>query len=435
MNNAINQSIIDLDTLLENHRDGYSLERPFYTDSTVFEEEYKHIFSRQWQYADHINRIPNKGDYFLFTIAGEQIIVIRGEGETVHAHFNVCRHRGSRVCLKAEGNAKRLTCPYHAWSYRIDGSLANARAVSADFDKANFSLRSCQVRILEGLIFINLTAQEDAAAKDVPDFDEITANLRPWIERANLRHTKIIDHKLYPSHVNWKIAIENYFECYHCITSHPELCKVQLHTLRDAHVTEKAHKEFDGHNKDWEKQAQALGHKFGSEQWGDSLPDGDNYRSQMHYAERMLVHHDLESAYEQLPGGGAVGSTKLLGSYAADDKGQVDWGIMPSVFFYTSCTSSVIFRLTPISPTLTEMSQTWLVHEDAVEGVDYDTKKITWIDEVTLEQDEEIVRNTQAGVSSRVYVPGPYAELEGAILQVHDDYLRLMRHGRAVAGQ
>lgn len=419
---------LDIDQLLNNHQDGYSLEQPFYTSELVFEEEFKHIFSRQWQYADHINRIPNKGDYFLFNLAGEQIIVIRGEGETVHAHFNVCRHRGSRVCLESEGHAKRLTCPYHAWSYRIDGSLANARAMSADFDPAQFSLRSCQVRQFEGLIFVNLTAEDDG---DVPDFEQISNNLRPWIERADLRNTKIIEHKLYPSRVNWKIAIENYFECYHCITSHPELCKVQLHTLRDAHGTEKGRDEFEQHNETWQTQAQVLGHKTGSDQWGAELADTENFSAQMHYAERMLIHHDLEAVYAQLPGGSAAGATKLLGTYAADDQGQVDWGIMPSVFLYTSCTSTVIFRITPISPQLTEMSQTWLVHKDTVEGIDYDTEKITWIDEVTMEQDEEIVRNTQAGVSSRVYIPGPYAELEGPIRQVHDDYLRLMRFGRA----
>ena len=95
------------------------------------------------------------------------------------------------------------------------------------------------------------------------------------------------------------------------------------------------------------------------------------------------------------------------------------------------CIRDSIFRITPISPLLTEMSQTWLVHEDAVEGIDYDTKGITWIDEVTMEQDEEIVVNNQAGVNSRYYEPGPLAELEEAILQVHDDYLRLMKYGRA----
>ncbi len=420
-------SHFDIGTLLKNHRDGYALDRPFYTHPAVFEEEFKQIFSRQWQYVDHINRIPNKGDYFLFNIAGEQIIVIRDEGDTVYAHFNVCRHRGSRVCLEEAGSTKRLTCPYHAWSYHIDGTLSAARAMPADFDPSQHSLRSCQVRLFEGMIFINLAP---ADAEHVPDFDEITDNLRPWIERAELRHTKIIDHQTYSSKVNWKIAVENYFECYHCIVSHPELCKVQLHTLRDAHGTPKGRQTFAEHNAEWQREAESLGHKTGSEQWGWGLPDAQNYRAQAHYAERMLINHDLEGAYEKLEGGSATAATKLLGRYAADDKGQVDWGIMPSVFLYTSCTSTVIFRITPISPLLTEMSQTWLVHEDAVEGIDYDTKGITWIDEVTMEQDEEIVVNNQAGVNSRYYEPGPLAELEKTILQVHDDYLRLMKYGR-----
>ncbi len=421
------QNTIDIDALLHTHKHGYALARDFYTHPAVFEEEFKQIFSRQWQYVDHISRIPKKGDYVVFNIAGEEIIVVRGDGDTVFAHFNVCRHRGSRICLEQAGSTKRLTCPYHGWSYRLDGSLAAARAMPIDFNPADHSLRSCQVKLFEGMIFINLTAEGEAV---VPDFDAIADNLRPWIARADLGRTKVIDHKIYPSRVNWKIALENYFECYHCIVSHPELCAVQLHTLRDAHGTPKGRATFAEHNATWQAEAESLGHKTGGEQWGWGLPDEQNFMAQAHYAERMLIHHDLEAVYDKLEGGSATAAKKLLGHYAADDKGQVDWGILPSFFLYTSCTSTVIFRITPINELLTEMSQTWLVHEDAVEGVDYNTQDITWIDEVTMEQDEEIVRNNQAGVNSRYYEPGPLAKLEANMVQLHDDYLRLMRYGR-----
>ena len=115
---------LDIDALIARQRVGYSLERPFYVDPAIFEREFEHIFSRRWQFTEHISRIPSKGDYFLFRIAGEEIIVVRGDGDTVYAHYNVCRHRGSRVCLKPEGQLEKLTCPYHAWTYQLDGSLA-----------------------------------------------------------------------------------------------------------------------------------------------------------------------------------------------------------------------------------------------------------------------------------------------------------------------
>ncbi len=420
----------EVDRLLNEHQEGVSLARPFYNDPTIFEEEFKHIISRQWQYTDHISRIPNKGDFFLFRIVGEEIVIIRGEGDTVYAHHNICRHRGSRVCLEQDGNTKRLTCPYHAWSYRIDGRLANARAMPEHFKPEAHSLLPCQVRIFEGFIFINLSKPNTA----VPNFDTIEQQLKPWLARADLRHTKVAAHELYPSKVNWKIALENYFECYHCVTAHPELCKVQLHTLRDAFEKEETKETFNEQNRAWQEIAKNMGHMTGSMIGNTGLPEAENYNAQSFYAERMLVHNDPDGAYAKLNlDYDKVASSKLLGSYQEDDGGQVDWGILPSAFLYTSCTSTVIMRITPISPTETEMAQTWLVHEDAVEGVDYDLESLTWVDKITMEQDEEIVRNTQAGATSRYYLPGPYAVLEEPILGVHRDYIRSLRYGRLAA--
>lgn len=420
---------VDIDALLQNHREGYSLDRPFYVDPAIFELEFEHIISRQWQYADHINRIPHKGDYVLFRIAGEEIIIIRGEGETVYAHFNVCRHRGSRICLENEGHTTRLVCPYHAWAYRLDGSLANARAMRADFDPADFGLRSCQVRVLAGLIFINLTADADA----VPDFNPIARDLAPWIKNADLWRTKIAFHEIYPSHVNWKIALENYFECYHCVTAHPELCRVQLHhTHRDGIGTAAALAKYDEHHGEWTRSAKAFGYKTGSVYSPIAATARDNYMTQAYYAERMLTHYDPDDAYSKLKKDDLMRPTKLMGHYIIDDRGMVDWGLLPNCFVNTHCTSTVIYRITPLSATECELSQTWLVHEDAVEGVDYEVEGVIWLDRVTQLQDEAIVRNTQAGISSRYYEPGPYAELEDPILQVHQDYIRMLRHGRGL---
>ncbi len=423
-----NTTGLDIDALIQNHQMGYSLERAFYLSPEIFEEEFIHIFSRQWQYTDHINRIPHQGDYFLFQIAGEEIIIIRGEGDTVYAHYNVCRHRGSRICLEAKGHSKRLVCPYHAWSYRIDGSLASARAMPEGFDKSQFGLKACQVRLFEGLIFINLTPEGER----VPDFEQITQALLPWIGRADLRNTKILDHENYRAPVNWKIALENYFECYHCVTSHPEFCKIQLHSLRDAVGTKKASETFARHNTQWQARAKALGHQTGSIRGNVGLPDAQNYDAQGYYAERMLLHHDLENAYAKLKPELAQGPSKLLGNYKEDDKGQVDWGIMPSIFLYTSCTITVLMRLTPLAPLDTHLSMTWLVHEEAEEGRDYNIESATWLDRVTMLQDDKIIRDTQAGVNSRIYTPGPYATLEAAIMDVHHDYLRRLRYGRSL---
>ena len=427
MQQSISQA--EIDTLLQRHRPGYALERPFYVDPALFEAEYEHIISRNWQYVDLIQRIPKRGDWFLFNIAGEQLVIIRGDGDTVHAHYNVCRHRGSRVCLESEGNNLRLTCPYHAWSYRIDGTLANARAMPDDFDPTQFALKSCRVRLFEGMIFVNLTLEDHVP---LPEFDTIADALQPWLARAELRNTKIVLHETYSSNVNWKIALENYFECYHCVTSHPELSRVDLETLRSGVGTPAAIAKFEKLNNEWIAKATALGHKTGGITSTEAASDSEHYVAQSYYAVRQLIHYDMDEAYSNLDGNRPKQTSRLLGSYKEDDNGWLSWGVNPSVHMYTSCAYTVIYRITPISALETEMSQTWLVHKDAVEGIDYDVEDLTWLDRTTMTQDEKIVSDNQAGISSRTYEPGPFATLESEAAAIHNDYIRTMKVGRGL---
>ena len=113
--------------LAANTRVGYSFDQEFYTSDAVFKADMDQIISRKWIMAGHISRIPIKGDYFLFRIGSEQIIVIRENADSVRAFFNVCRHRGSTICQAESGNARKLICPYHAWTYGLDGALQGAR--------------------------------------------------------------------------------------------------------------------------------------------------------------------------------------------------------------------------------------------------------------------------------------------------------------------
>lgn len=117
----------NLDVLLERQRLGFTLEQPFYIDPEIYRLDLERVLAQQWQYVDHVSRLPEPGDYLTYEIAGESIIVARGNDGELHAHFNVCRHRGSRICLESAGNLRRLVCPYHAWAYGLDGKLESAR--------------------------------------------------------------------------------------------------------------------------------------------------------------------------------------------------------------------------------------------------------------------------------------------------------------------
>jgi phenylpropionate dioxygenase-like ring-hydroxylating dioxygenase large terminal subunit len=115
-------------------RSGYSLDQRFYCDDAVFAADMREIVMRKWIVAGHVDQVRRRGDYFLYKVGRESIIVVRSDETTVNAFYNVCRHRGSVICTEPQGRVTRLTCPYHAWTYGLDGALIAARLMPADFD-------------------------------------------------------------------------------------------------------------------------------------------------------------------------------------------------------------------------------------------------------------------------------------------------------------
>ena len=161
--------------LIKNYKPGFSLEQPFYTNNDVFEAEWNSIFKRHWLYAGNTAQLPKPGDYFLYHLQNDSIIVIRGNKNEVYAHYNTCRHRGSAICLNDSGHAAKLICPYHQWVYDKDGTLLNARMMPDDFSKEGYNLHSAHVQVVEGLIFICL-------AENAPDFSPIQKSLAPYLK-------------------------------------------------------------------------------------------------------------------------------------------------------------------------------------------------------------------------------------------------------------
>ena len=172
-------SLDKLKELVELQRPGYTLDQQFYTDPDIFEIDLNTFFLNHWIFIGHISRIPNIGDYFLFETGNESVIVIRGTNNQIYAHHNVCRHRGSRICVENNGNKKVLVCPYHAWSYNIDGSIKSARLMPENFNKDEWGLHKCNLRVYEGLIFINFSDHPD-------DFNEFIKPTSLFIELHDL---------------------------------------------------------------------------------------------------------------------------------------------------------------------------------------------------------------------------------------------------------
>jgi phenylpropionate dioxygenase-like ring-hydroxylating dioxygenase large terminal subunit len=370
---------------------GYALEQPFYTDPAIFEHELQCAILPYWLFVGHEARIPRQGDFFQANIAGEMVIVSRHQDGQIYAFLNVCRHRGSRVCLAEEGHTRRFVCPYHAWSYECDGRLAAASKMPTGFDKAQFGLKPFQVRVVEGLVFVNLS--------DAPvPFDAVQRDAAVYLQPHGFTRAKIAKRQVWTVKANWKLVMENFRECYHCAPAHPEYTSVMGHGLDDALDRSKLEPPLRRFTDDW---------YAADEKRGRPPVQQGRQGEHWHLCGRYPIR---EGFVTQSQDGQPL--APLMGDISAHDGGVTTLSVYP--LHYTTASSDVatLFRFTPIASQLTDVELTTLVHEDAVEGRDYDLEKLTWLWRVTTDQDKTIVENNQAGVNSRFYQPGPYSEME-----------------------
>jgi Rieske 2Fe-2S family protein len=394
-----------LNELIDSREAGRPLDRLFYISPELFAREMELIFLRYWLFVGHVNRIPNPGDYFLYQIAEESIILTRGEQGQIHALFNVCRHRGSRVLLESQGQAKCLVCPYHAWVYRLDGSLLHARHMLADFDKADYGLMRGHVEILEGMIFVHFGQQPD-------DFSRIRVEIEPFLKPHGWPEAKVAKRSTYLCKANWKIVAENAMECYHCGPAHPEFASVMSYV--GAIDSPKLAEERKQLTCEWEAQCESIGHKT-----GEVLMRPDTWWQ----IRRLPIRRGYLTQSE---GGKPV--APLMEDFRTYDGGVTGLGLLPMNFMVGTPDHGALIRFTPLEPLLTEVEITWLVHKDAVEGRDYDPDKVSWVWRVTGEADVRICENNQLGVMSSRYRPGLYSKPEDGVEDFIKWYLRRVRN-------
>ena len=201
----------DIIKLVTNQPEGYAMAREFYRDPDIYERDIERIFMNSWLYAGHQSEIPQVGDWFVFEMAEESVIIVRSAENESRALINVCRHRGSRICVENSECSTVLICPYPAWTYDLKGQLRGAANMGESFDTSGISLRKIHVELLSGLIFINFSDQPSSFE---PVRDGLAASLSPY----RLENAKVAHRCSYPIESNWKLAVENYCECYHCAT-------------------------------------------------------------------------------------------------------------------------------------------------------------------------------------------------------------------------
>jgi Rieske 2Fe-2S family protein len=354
------------------------------------------IWRRGWLFAGHSCEIPNPGDYITLTVDTDSLIVIRGEDGLVRGLHNVCRHRGSLICTERAGHAHRLVCPYHQWTYASDGRLLACRGMQEELDKSTFSLRSFHTREVEGLIYFNL------AGKPL-DFEPAERLLAAAARPQGLARAKVAKAVDYLVHANWKLVWENNRECFHCNVNHPQYIRANFdhYNADDTNSAVKAALEIAVRRSQAKWAAAGLG-PTRDESGMTKFPDAE--RNIWFSANRTPL---LDGYVSETMDGKQVAT--LMGDYQDADVGTLRMRSLPNFWNHSSCDHAVSTRLLPAGPQLTAIRVLWLVHQDAVEGRDYQLDKLLPFWQLTSEQDWEICERQQRGVNSSAYVPGPYS--------------------------
>ena len=382
-----------------------SLPRKYFVAPEVFAEEQETIFSKQWLLVGHQSQIPDAGDYVVRQVIGESLIVIRDKSGEIRGFFNVCRHRGTRLKEDACGHASAIQCPYHAWTYGLDGRLIGAPHMDEvpGFDKAEYSLNAVNLAVWEGFIFVNLGANEarlrseGTARQRSGDFISLERWFAPlngkfadW-NMAILRPAKRIE---YDVHANWKLMFENYSECYHCPGVHPMLSKVSPY---DSAENDLAEGPFLG--------------GFMKINPGKSLSMSGNSCA-------LPIEHD----HPPSPGYGAAGehdkeSTQRVFYYS----------IFPNMLLSLHPEYVMVHQLWPQSPERTLTVCDWLFHPDAFDRKDFNPQDAIEFWNMTNKQDWHVCELSQQGIASRAYQPGPYSSRERIPAAWDEYYLRIMK--------
>lgn len=394
----------DINQLIDRQRERHALTQEFYSDPDIYERDIERIFLRSWLYAGHRSEIPKPGDWFLFDFAGESVIVAHSLDGEINAMLNVCRHRGSRVCVERAGCSKRLICRYHGWTYDLDGQLVGASRMNEDFDKSGVALKRIHVELLDGMIFVNFAEKPSPFQ---PVRDGLADSLRPY----DLGNAKVAHRQNYPIDANWKLAVENYTECYHCGPAHPEYSRghsLAHHGMRSGELHEAVLSRAD-----------ACGLSGASV--NRMFLDAPGFGADFGYDRYPLIRDHVTGSEDGRP------VAPLLGSIRDYDGGTTDLQIGPVLFGLLYCDYVVLYRFTPRDVGQADCDITWLVRGDAEEGRDFDRDELTWLWDVTTLADKNIIERNQQGVNSRYYVPGPLSSMENFTWKFIAWYLATMR--------
>lgn len=212
-----------------NAAESFTMPARFYTDASVYAAEKEAIFYRSWWYAGHISQLVKPGQYITTRIHEQNVFVIRDRKEGLQAFYNVCQHRGHEL-LSGTGKTNVIVCPYHAWAYDFDGRLKAARNAEnvEGFKTCDFTLRSVQVEVFCGMVFVNLDPEAEPLSVQAADLE---AEIRAI--SSDVDDLIVAQRDTYQVESNWKVMVDNFLECYHCHVAHRDFVDlVDMDTYR-----------------------------------------------------------------------------------------------------------------------------------------------------------------------------------------------------------
>ena len=344
-------------------RGALTLPAAYYLDPRYFQREMDALFGRMWLCAGRTEQVDRTGRYFLREVLGESVIVTRAGSGRVHAFYNVCRHRGTRLCAEHDGIfAGTIQCPYHAWTYDLEGRLTAAPHMGEvpHFRMEDYPLQRVHADTWDGHIFITLSPEPEPLAAQLSDLPDKFSQWR--MEDLRLGHRIVYDVQ-----ANWKLIIQNYNECLHCPNLHPALNKLS-HYLS-----------------------------------GENEPLRRTY---------MGGRMDLRPGVQTLSMDGMCPRAVLPGLSAEDARRVYYYAIFPNMLLSLHPDYMLVHTLWPVAPARTISICEWHFHPEELAKSGFSASDVTDFWDMTNRQDWRVCELSQAGIASRAYTPGPYSNRE-----------------------
>jgi Rieske 2Fe-2S family protein len=399
--------------LFQARQAGHSLPQALYNDPEVFAFDMEAIFARSWLLVGFEAELPKPGSYLALTLGRWPILVLRDRAGVLRAFHNSCRHRGAQLCADGQGSSARLVCPYHRWTYELTGELVHAARMGPGFDLEGRGLKPIAVESVGEAIYICFSDTPPPIA----DFRE---KFTPLVAPHNLKNAKVAFQSTLVEKANWKLVMENARECYHCAGQHPELSN-------SFPITASAYFDFGE-----DRRVEAYNARMSDAGLPTGPVEGEWWEA---------IRFPLNEGCASMTVDGRRVVEKLMCEAGDGDIGSLRWAIEPHSFCHATADHLFTFSAVPVAPDETLVVAKWLVHKDAVEGVDYELDKLTALWTATNLQDLELAENNQRGVNSRGYTPGPYSpEAETLVMHFVDwycarglDYIDAMKGRSALA--